>query len=248
MSPQLLDSEPPVYFLAIQAACKLILGPFWTVAYVLYIKQGFKDKSYGMPMVAVCANIGWELIYGVFYPLSPAETITFVPWFLIDLGIVYTTIKFGSEQWKHAPLVANNLGLIVGIGSVVSFLTHWALIKTCATVEEAAFYSGFGCQVVMGVLCVAQLLHRNHTKGHSWTIWFCRWIGTVGATGLFVLRYLHYPEQYPFAGTPMAMLLFMGSAVADLIYPFIFYKLKKAEGTEKPRLGKKPFSRFLLIK
>jgi hypothetical protein len=31
-------------------------GIFWTIAYLLIIRQGFKDKMFGMPMAA-CAQI-----------------------------------------------------------------------------------------------------------------------------------------------------------------------------------------------
>lgn len=118
-----------------------------------------------------CANIGWELIYGVFYPLSYAETLTFVPWFLIDLVIVYTTLKFGPEQWKHAPLVANHIPAILGLGSILSLLMHWSFIATSVSPDEAALWSGFSCQVMLGASSVAQLMSRNNTSGHSWTIW-----------------------------------------------------------------------------
>lgn len=118
-----------------------------------------------------CANIGWELIYGVFYPLSFAETLTFVPWVLIDTVIVYTTFKFGPEQWKHAPLVANNIPAILGLGIILSVLMHWSFIATSVSHDEAAFWSGFSCQLLLGSSSLAQLMSRNNTSGHSLTIW-----------------------------------------------------------------------------
>lgn len=115
--------------------------------------------------------MGWELVYGVFYPLSYAETLTFVPWFLIDLVIVYTTLKYGPENWKQSPLVANNISSLLCIGSLLSLCMHWAFIKTSVSVDEAALWSGFSCQLLLGASSVAQLLSRNNPRGHSWTIW-----------------------------------------------------------------------------
>jgi len=35
----------------------MIGGLFWSVTYILIIRRGFKDKTFGMPMAALCANI-----------------------------------------------------------------------------------------------------------------------------------------------------------------------------------------------
>lgn len=114
--------------------------------------------------------MAWELIYGVFYPQSPAETMTFVPWLMIDLVIAYMTVKHGREEWKHAPLVANNLGTLIAFGSCWAFALIWALTNTCA-VDIAAFWSGFACQLFLGVSSVAHLLSKDSTRGHSLGIW-----------------------------------------------------------------------------
>nr|WP_222707310.1 hypothetical protein [Pontibacter qinzhouensis] len=45
---------------------KISSGVFWTLAYLLLLRRGYIDKSYGMPMVALCANISWEFIFGLF--------------------------------------------------------------------------------------------------------------------------------------------------------------------------------------
>jgi hypothetical protein len=38
-------------------------GIFWTLVYLLIIRLGFRDKTYGMPITALCANISWEFIF-----------------------------------------------------------------------------------------------------------------------------------------------------------------------------------------
>ena len=45
--------------MAAMAKVLLLLSPglFWTLTYVLVIRQGFRDRTYGMPLVALCANI-----------------------------------------------------------------------------------------------------------------------------------------------------------------------------------------------
>jgi len=38
------------------SALMLGSGAFWTLACVLIIRRGFLDETYGMPLVALCAN------------------------------------------------------------------------------------------------------------------------------------------------------------------------------------------------
>lgn len=38
-------------------------GAFWTLTYVLMIRRGFVDRTYGMPLVALGANVSWEFIF-----------------------------------------------------------------------------------------------------------------------------------------------------------------------------------------
>ncbi|KAJ8070664.1 hypothetical protein OCU04_001035 [Sclerotinia nivalis] len=222
-------NQPPIYFLQVQDALILTTGILWTVAYVLYIKQANQDESYGMPLIALCANIGWELIYGVFYPLSFAETITFVPWLLVDAGIWIMTLRYGPQQWKQAPLVANNLSFILIVGTVVMVALHWAFINTYESVFEAAFWSGFVLQTLLGTASIAHLMSRNNTSGHSLTIWFCRWIGSAAAVVMFSWRYAHYPADYKHVGTPMATVMFTIIEMADITYPFVYAALDKTE-------------------
>lgn len=46
-------NQPPLYFLQVQDSLILSVSFFWTIAYVLYIRQGLRDKSYGMPLFAL---------------------------------------------------------------------------------------------------------------------------------------------------------------------------------------------------
>lgn len=34
----------------------------WVVAYGLIIRQCFRDKSYGLPLGAICLNVSWEFL------------------------------------------------------------------------------------------------------------------------------------------------------------------------------------------
>ncbi|MHC5853839.1 transmembrane-type terpene cyclase [Nostoc sp.] len=44
-------------------------GAFWILTYILLIQRGFKDQTYGMALVALCANLSWEFIGSNFFIL-----------------------------------------------------------------------------------------------------------------------------------------------------------------------------------
>ena len=46
-------NQPPLYYLQVQDGLILLVSTFWTVAYVLYVRQAFRDKSYGMPLLCL---------------------------------------------------------------------------------------------------------------------------------------------------------------------------------------------------
>lgn len=119
-----------------------------------------------------CANIGWELLYSVFYPLSTTEKLAYAPWLVIDGFLVWNTLKFGPGEWGSSPLVAQNIGNILAVSFTAIAGLEWALILTLDDSYQAGFWTGFGCQALLGCSSVVQLLSRNDTRGHSTTIWY----------------------------------------------------------------------------
>ncbi len=48
-------------------------------------------------------------------------------------------------------------------------------------------------------------------------------------TALCQWKYWHYPPDYAWIGTPLATCFFVTTAIADLIYPFVFYHVLRVE-------------------
>ncbi|TGO12759.1 hypothetical protein BTUL_0082g00030 [Botrytis tulipae] len=226
-------NQPPLYYLQIQDTLILSTGLFWTITYILYIRQAYRDESYGMPIIALCANIGWEIVYGFRLPFTLTEILVFVPWLIIDAFLVYTTMKFGPKQWNHAPLISQNLKAILGGGVGMMVVLHWAFAETHGDDMDAMFWSAFVLQIFLGISSVAQLMERGHTSGHSIEIWFCRFIGSASAILTYCWRYFHYPKDYTVVGTPLTTFLFVAAELADLYYPIVFKHLRKRNDKSK---------------
>nr|UUG60174.1 terpene cyclase [Mycoleptodicus sp. DH-2022a] len=222
-------NNPPEWYLWGQDGLTIASGILWTTAYALYIRQSWKDQSYGMPILAICCNITWEFIYGVVYPPAMAEQIAFMPWIFIDLVLMYGTVKFGPREWKHSPLVARNLTTILIIGVIMTLAAHWLFAIQFKDVTDASFWSGYFCQVVVSWSAIAQLISRCSTRGHSMTIWAYRFLGTCCATSVFQWRVTFYPEFYHYARTPVGNYLLFAPEIAELAYPFVYAYVKKLE-------------------
>ncbi|YAF96103.1 MAG: hypothetical protein AB3A66_26905 [Nodularia sp. CChRGM 3473] len=42
-------------------------GLFWLLAYTAIIWRGFRDRTFGMPIISLTANAAWEAIFSFFY-------------------------------------------------------------------------------------------------------------------------------------------------------------------------------------
>ncbi len=50
-------------------------GLFWTATYILIIRRSILDRTYGMPLAALCANISWEFIFSFILPSASIQRI-----------------------------------------------------------------------------------------------------------------------------------------------------------------------------
>lgn len=116
------------------------------------------------------ANFAWEILFALVVPTSVAQVVAFGPWLVIDIFIIYTTLKFGPALWQHSPLVAKNLGLLMASGIFFTLALFWSIIKTIG-VDDSSFFIAYGVQLLISSFSVAHLVKRSSTSGHSWGIW-----------------------------------------------------------------------------
>jgi hypothetical protein len=183
-------------------------GVFWTAVYVLIIRLGFRDKTYGMPITALCANISWEFIFSFLYPHAPPQNYINIIWFAFDLVIVFQTLRFGRIAFERAWLFyrAFILGVLVSFGAILAITVEFN--------DWDGKYAAFGQNLMMSVLFVAMLLKRQEVKGQSIYIALFKMAGTLLPSILFFLR-------FPFS--PLLNFLYVAIFVFDLIYAVLLY-------------------------
>jgi len=142
----------------------LILTLSWVVAYVLMIRRGFLDKSYGMPMVALCLNVSWEFCFTFLTDIEVTYRVANGLFLAFDLGVLYTCYRFGRDDFdwpilkeRFLTFLTSTLALsLVGVYLFVTAFgdTYGGLFAAINT----PFYSA---------LLIAMLLRRNSVRGQS---------------------------------------------------------------------------------
>ncbi|KAF4780663.1 hypothetical protein HER10_EVM0000698 [Colletotrichum scovillei] len=250
----LTDTPPPHVpsWVVPASGALLITGAiFWDMCYVLMSIRSHRTKSYGMPLFALALNLSWELIYAVRVAEHPFERLGFLVWLLLDVPLVYTTLKNAKHEWRHAPLVANNIGaflaIMVALGCAGNYAVadwwlsapgtgygdksgKWWAGREGFDCTELAFWTAGLAQFALGTGCLAMLLVRGHSGGASYAIWFCRALGTltgwIGSTGLL---WWYWPEAHGFFVNPMSIFLMTTCLACDTAYPFILAEVRRSE-------------------
>lgn len=216
----------------------LISGICWTFVYILTVYRGFKDKSYGMPLVALALNLTWEFTYSFIYPPNDAGiglTIINTVWCLLDVVILFTFLKNGYKHMSESYTFTKPVFyLVTAVGFVLSFLFMYVsgpffkdLPYFNGQIFEVGKFIAHYQNVVMGALFV-HMFYMRKKNGHgasglSLYAAIFKMLGTsltVGITQLFS----HPGNWYMIAIAEAANLIF------DSWYVILLYKELKAEG------------------
>jgi hypothetical protein len=131
-------------------------GLFWTLTYVLIIRRGAADRTYGMPLVALCANLSWEFIFSVVRPHHGVQHVVDIVWLCLDLVIAYTAVRFGPREFPYLPRWAFYTGLAATL--VLSYL---GVDLVCREFDGGAgAYAAFGQNLMMSGLFLSMLIAR----------------------------------------------------------------------------------------
>ncbi|MFC6999403.1 transmembrane-type terpene cyclase [Rufibacter roseus] len=191
-------------------------GIFWTLTYLLIIRRGLLDKTYGMPMVALCANLSWEFIFSFVFPHPQPQLFINYLWLLFDVGILVQYLRYGASDFP------DSLPKKLFYPTFLFSLLFAALLIAAMSVEFDEYigiYAAFGQNLLMSVLFVRLFLKRGNAQGQSVYIALSKMIGTLFPSVLF---YLYFPNSY------LLILLYSGIFVFDLVYfLLLFFYLKK---------------------
>ena len=190
-------------------------GIFWILTYIFIISKGFKDKTYGMPLIALCANISWEFIFSFIFPHTPPQLFINYLWFGLDIIIVIQFLKYGKNEFSN--LSSSKLYTLFTFLIVSEF--GIILVSSITIGEFKGVYSAFGQNLLMSILFIMMLFKRNSLRGQSIYIAIFKMFGT-GLTSL------HYYLYEPISQSSFILpSLFVSIFVFDIVYIYLIIKL-----------------------
>lgn len=189
-------------------------GLFWIITYILIIIRGFQDKKYGMPMVAICANISWEFIFLFIFPHDDLQKLITSTWFVLDIIIMIQYLVFGRWEFKKntsAKLFYSSFFITLGI----SFLIIIAMTLEFNDVEGK--YAAFSQNLMMSGLFISLLLNRGNSSGQSIYIAVFKMLGTLLTSIAFFLFFRTY----------LITILSVAIFIYDWIYIVLLWKVNR---------------------
>jgi len=197
----------------------LVTGLLWTATYALIIARARRDKVYGMPVVALCANLSWEVLNSFSEPIPGVVRPFPMVWLAFDAVIAWQTLKYGPAQFARLSkrVCYGFFGLILVFAFVATLLLtnvfadyyrdHWAL------------YVSFGDTLVMAALFLAMFYSRASMAGQSVPIAVGMLLGNLTPA----LAWLLYPPP-EIIGSTLQVCLIGGTFILNVLYVVVLVR------------------------
>jgi hypothetical protein len=192
--------------------------------YIEGIRLGLKDRSYAIPFLALALNLAWELLHTIFGFQAGSGLQTYINaiWFLFDIGILYTYVKFGRKHFS-SNLPKSSFAAWTILVIVMAFFIEYAFTREFGRFVGGA-YAAFLQNLLMSILFINMLVNRQSREGQSLTLAVNKWIGTLVPTIQFgILGDAGLPN-----GSFLVLMVGMFCSVFDLIYIAMLTRTKPA--------------------
>ncbi len=197
-------------------------GIFWLIAYVLMIRKGFQDSTYGIPLLAIMLNFTWEIIYTTIYPPSArGEWWMRLIWLLADVPNVWLLVRFGKASQK-IPYIRAHYYVALVATFVLCFVGH--LCYRDAGAYMGGTQSAYIINYVMNVLFVFLYFDRPDAKGLSYG---GAWTKMLGTACISLANVPLWPQD-PRAPRFFLYYLFAACFLFDVFYIFLLRQARQS--------------------
>lgn len=199
-------------------------GLFWTITYALIVVQSRKDRTYGMPIAALGANMAWEFYFTVIAPPTyPSAQVFYAQltidsvWLLIDLGILWYTLRYGPSEFPGLTRPA-----FYGMFALVFFGVGVTNILISREFHDAyGVRAAYLQSLMMSLLFLSMLYSRRSLRGQSLGIAVTKLLGTIFAS----LGVYFHPPLPEYSRSALLSFLYIAAFIADLVYVFAVYTM-----------------------
>jgi hypothetical protein len=200
----------------------------WLLAYILTIRVGFKEKAFGIPMLAICFNFSWEFIYVVLEPSQNSlKYYLDLSWLLADIVIVYQLARYGKKL-QPVPQMRKHFYAALVVTMAFCFIGQLAYHQQFLGVDPYGYQSAYDINLMMSILFIFLFFDRQGMRGLSYGAAWCKMLGTgVLSLGTF-LEFQHAKVHAPFMD-----FLFVSIFAADIFYIYLLHSAQ-VQGQQPP--------------
>lgn len=217
----------------------LTAGRFlWALAYLAIAVAGFRARSYGMPLVACCLTLSWELIFSFIYVCQGWPLFWFKLWFYLDCLIFLEIVVFG-KAWQRNPVIRSCFYFVLATTAIFAFIGERTYFNYVATPNNCTDYSttmvnmAYMINLVASILFSFLLFSRPALAGLSYLAAWAKSIGTLLISIANVISLQYIPGMTETAAAdqwlyPEYFLYFLMFTVTfyDVIYITLFTRAK----------------------
>jgi hypothetical protein len=189
-------------------AVVLSSGILWILTYILVLRRGFLDKTYGIPLLALIINVASELLHSTLFKDDSSVDVSVI-WLALDVPILLQAMWYGQRE---SGMAKGPFLLMIYSGLAASFAGLY-----CAEVNGMRYISSaFPQNLLMSILFVLMLRKRQDARGQSIYIGLFKMLGTGLAIVAEMLSLQNLPTFYA--------LTFAGILFFDLLYVALVYR------------------------
>ena len=195
----------------------------WIIAYALMTRRGIKDRSYGMPVTALCVNLSWEFHFTFLTDLPVKSCIPKALLLLFDLGVLYTYLRYGRDDFDW-PILKKRFLSFFALILAVSFTLHYFFVTSF---HDRGGMVTLWVMILYSTLLIVMLIRRNSVKGQSLYIGF--FILTGDISGYVIMLYLqqHVQKEIPLAWIHASLTYVL---LAHISYILLYYHVARRDG------------------
>jgi hypothetical protein len=201
----------------------LMGGCGWLVVYVLAVYQGFKRKTCAIPVIAVCLNVGWEILTSTVVA-NPIPVWLWLnrAWVAVDLVIVYTAVRYGRRR-PMGPGLAKHFHAVLVCTFVLGIVGQAAYIETFC--DAYGYGVAFVLDLVMAGLFVLDQLGAPAGDRVTLAIAYGRLWGDLGVV---IQNWFLFPQVQALPGLSFYRFLFVAILVLDCLYIALVLRARHA--------------------
>ena len=197
---------------------------FWLVLYVLAIIEGFRGRTYAIPLLAICANVTWELIAAV-WRVAPVRLWHYgdILWLGLDVVVVFTLLRYGRARQTIPEIQSWYYAVVVGT-FLLAFVVQYSLESALS--DRWGFLDAYIISVMMSALFFFMYFQRRTNDNLTYAIAWCKFLGNGLTSAGFVFLYREFYSGE--AQLPLLHVLCLANVALDAGYVGLIAKARRA--------------------